>query len=292
MRKTLIVTAADEGYANLLRELLASLSRCSLQPGIDIACFDVGLAPATREWLIQHVARVLDPEWDLPVCEELRRTMPYLRALTIRPFLPQYLPGYDVYLWIDCDAWVQKKWAIENLLAAAADGSMAAVAENHPAYRRRPAVTVWRGTRALAYFGDDVVPRLQAEYRNMGVFALAADAPHWDVWSRYFARGLDATDGKLCCDQTAINQAIAAEKLPVADLPAHYNWLCHLATPMFDAARSHFCDPLDDEAPLGIIHLTDKTKNTVFKLQGNNHGRWLDLHFPPRMHSGPIPDRS
>jgi hypothetical protein len=115
------------------------------------------------------------------------------------------------------------------------------------------------------------------------VFALGAEAPHWNEWSRYFALGLAATAGKLCCDQTALNHAIAVERLPVMALPACYNWLCHLALPSFDEHRSRFCDPLEQQAALGILHLTANTKRLAVCLRGDELGRKLDLRYPPRL---------
>jgi len=69
--------------------------------------------------------------------------------------------------------------------------------------------------------------------------------------------------------------------LPVAALPAPYNWLCHLALPAFDETRQCLCDPLDQQTALGIIHLTANSKNLVCRLRGDALGRKLSLCYPP-----------
>lgn len=282
--RTLIVTAANENFAVLLRGLVGSLQQWEVPPYTALACFDLGLAPATRDWIGRHAAHVVEPGWDLPVAEELRPMQSHLRALTVRPFLPRYFPGYDVYLWIDADAWVQDRAAIATYAFAAADGAIAIASHAHPAYQHSAGILNWRVQRDLAYFGIDpgtAVPWDQ--YWNAGVFALAAEASHWDSWAQHFALGLAAADGRLCCDQTALNQAIRAERLPVAALHARYNWLCHLGLPTFNEIRNCFCDPLDQQSGLGILHLTANTKNLAWGLRGDALERKMSLRYPPRM---------
>jgi len=280
--RTLIVTAANEGFAGLLRGLVGSLQQSESRPYTALACFDLGLAPATRDWIGQHAAHVVEPGWDLAVDGTLQQAQPHLRALTVRPFLPRYFPGYDVYLWIDADAWVQDLTVIKAYVEAAAQGALAIVPHHHPAYRHSDGVTAWRVSREQACFGADAGMAIPwSEYWNAGVFALAADAPHWRQWAEHFALGLAATDGKLCCDQTALNQATRVGRLSVAPLPARYNWLCHLALPSFDQSRLCLCDPLEPQSALGILHLTDVTKNMMWGLRGDTQGRKLSLRYPP-----------
>ncbi len=280
--RTLVVTAANEAFAPLLRGLVDSLHQWQPRPFTALACFDLGLAPATRDWIGQRAQHVIVPEWDLPVHRSLRQGQPQLRALTTRPFLRRYFPGYDFYLWIDADAWVQQRDAVESYFTAASDGAMAIVAHDHPAYHHSQAATSWRVQRRRECFGRGATSLPLANYWNAGVFALAASAPHWETWSNYFNASLDATGGKLCCDQTALNHAITVEKLPVAALTARENWLCHLALPAFDVARNQYCDPLGQQPALGILHLAAHTKDIAVPLQGDAQGRTLDLRFPPR----------
>ncbi len=259
--RTLVVTASDESFAKMLRDLVQSLRQYRPQPFTDLACFDVGLGHSTRAWIEQHADYVIEPGWDLPVDDAQRLAKPHLRALTARPFLPRYFPGYDVYLWIDSDAWVQERSAIVAYLTAAAQGSIAMASHDHPAYERGPGIMEWRVRRREAYFGEQPETTISlANYWNAGVFALRADAPHWQHWASYFEVGLAATSGKMCCDQLALNHAIMVEDLPVTTLPARFNWLCHLALPTFDEQRQQYCDPLDPHVPLGIIHLSSKSK--------------------------------
>ena len=279
--RTLVVTAVNEAFMPLLRGLVDSLRQWEPRPFNDLACFDLGLAPESRRWIERMATHVVEPEWDLPVDGKLRQDQPELRALTVRPFLPRYFPGYDIYLWIDADAWVQDRFALEWLLAAAAAGRLAAVPQVHHAYLQTEESFNWRMQRMQAYFGQEGGRRLLWNtYFNAGVFALGSDAPHWAVWAKWFDLGLKAADGKLCCDQTALNQAIWMERLAVTPLPALCNWLCHLALPRFDVMRRKFCEPNAPGLPIGILHLSANSKDTYLQLRGKNRGHKVGLRFP------------
>jgi lipopolysaccharide biosynthesis glycosyltransferase len=266
--RTLVVTAADEAFAPLLRGLVDSLHQWEPRPFTDLACFDLGLAPESRAWIARRAAHVVEPGWDLDVNAARRASSPALRACTVRPFLPRYFPGYDVYLWIDADAWVQERFALDWYFAVAAGGPLAAATHVDRAYIQTPAALRWRMDRRQAYYGEEARERVLWETSfNSGVFALRADAPHWAKWAKWFGAGLERAGGKLLCDQTALNQAIFEEGLPVSPLPALCNWLCHLAPPAVDLARGRFCEPFPPRNPIGILHLTADTKDLALELR-------------------------
>jgi lipopolysaccharide biosynthesis glycosyltransferase len=261
--RILIVSGADEAYVSLLDELISSIRRWEELLAIDIACLDVGLSPGSRAALAPRVSRIVEPRWDLPVDAALRAASPGLRALTARPFLPRYFPDYEIYVWLDADTWVQFPFAVDWLVGAAKEGMLGAVPHTHAAYETTPESLRWRTERMHAYFGPADSDRIRWDvYLNSGVFALPADAPHWAAWARSFARGLEATEGRLCTDQTALNHAVWTGNLPLQPLPAVCNWLAHLALPGFDSAGKGFCEPIPPGHYIGIMHLTGKASRT------------------------------
>jgi len=277
----LVVTAANEAFAPLVRGLIESLHQWDPKPFTDLACFDLGLAPESRRWIARYAAHLVEPGWDLQVDEKLRQENPELRAFTVRPFLPSYFPGYELYLWIDADAWVQERFALEWYLTVAAQGQLAATPQIDRAYQHGSDKVRWRMKHMQAYFGEEAASRVLWEtYFNSGVFALRSDVSHWTLWAKWFSVGLKATRGKLCCDQTALNYAIWMERLPVSPLPALCNWLCHLALPQFDLTRERFCEPVVPGHAIGILHLTAKTKDLCFQLHSDGPTRTMSLRFP------------
>jgi len=279
--RAIIVTAANEAFMPLLRGLIMSLQQWDPPPFTALACFDVGLGPESREWVSQHASHVVAPEWDLPVDRQLREREPHLRANTARPFLPKYFPGYDVYLWIDADAWVQERFALDWYFEAAATGSLAAAPQVDRAYRHYASVVGLRTRRMQQGFGEEAGRRaLWDVYLNSGVFALRSDAPHWKCWAQHFSKGLDATNGGMCSDQTALNHMLWTENLPLHPLPALCNWTCHLALPSYDLQRRKFCEPFAPSRSIGILHLTGRTKDLELDLNGDVLKRKINLRFP------------
>jgi lipopolysaccharide biosynthesis glycosyltransferase len=279
--QAIIATAADEGFIPLLRGLLDSLHQRNNLP--DIAFFDLGLSPSSLELVSNSVSCILTPEWDLPVDKHVKREKPAIRAHTLRPYLPRYLPGYDIYLWIDADAWIQDPSVIQDFLNAAEDNYLAIVPHSHPSYLHTPDIVLWRKTRMAAYFGRPAADRLmQNPYYNAGVVALRADAPHWELWAKWFRVGLETTEGRLFfSDQTALNYAIWMEGLSVNPLPARCNWLCHLALPKYDVKSKTFCDP-SNKQKLGILHLTGRTKDTNIMVRQEGKNQQISLRFRRR----------
>jgi hypothetical protein len=265
----LIVSGADSGYFPLLRDLVLSIK--VLRADAPIGILDVGLLPDQRKWLAQHVAHLVTPGWDI-VFPGQAQTPEARKAQFARPFLPRHFPGYETYLWIDADAWVQD-WRIVRLyVEAARGGKLAIVPEIDRAYKRhykRPKwfglTLTWKNYREA--FGWRVADRLgRNPMVNCGVFALRADAPHWHIWGRIIERVAQRTRF-FFVEQTALNYAIFAEHLPVDFLPAYCNWMPGDAAPAFDAQRGLFVEPFSPHEVIGIMHLAGPDqKMHVFRL--------------------------
>ncbi|HEY9131818.1 MAG TPA: hypothetical protein VIM98_08700 [Dyella sp.] len=259
--RVLLATAADEHFAPLLRDLIESLPQRAFA---DLAIFDLGLSRETLHWANARARHIVAPGWDLPVSERVRIAQPYHRALTVRPFLRDYFPGYQAYVWLDADCWIQEARALDHYFASVRRGALVIAPQSHPAYRHGERSRRWRADRLGAYFGTDAAcPPKRAPYVNAGVFALLAKAPHWQAWRDSFKQGLAATDGELVCDQTALNHALWTQRLPLVPLPARFNWLCHLALPAYDPKRRCLCEPTTPNRSLGIVHLAAGTKDIL-----------------------------
>jgi lipopolysaccharide biosynthesis glycosyltransferase len=290
--RTLIVTAANDAFMPLLRGLVESLHQWEPRPFTDLACLDLGLTLENRQWLAGYAAHIVEPQWDLPVNKTLRQEHPEWRAHTARPFLPKYFPGYEIYLWIDADTWVQERFALEWYFTLAAEGKLAITPEVDRAYHQTAHLVNWRTSRMQAYFGEEAVALVPWNtYFNSGVFALRSDIPHWDLWAKWLGAGLDATQGKVFGDQTALNYAIWKEQLPVSPLPAICNWTCHLALPRFDSMLKRFCEPVLPGNPIGILHLTAHTKDICLEVPSKKGIEMISLRFPTTQHNTTAPCR-
>lgn len=286
--KTIIVTAADEKCSSLLVGLIQSLHQWD-EPLCDaIGVLDLGLSDGTLQEVQEQVTHIVRPGWDLPTDLTLRDSQPHLRAMSSRPFLPKYFPGYDIYLWLDADTWVQEKYAVEWFFQAAIDGGLGIAPQVDRSYVHTPRALHWRTQRLSLYYGDEALSLLAVHsYYNSGAFSLLADAPHWNSWAQYFKRGLEACP-QLVTDQTALNYAIWKDDLPVYPLPALCNWCCHLAVPKVNIETRKLCEPHIPNRPIGLVHMTAGTKDLVFTwnfedktIQGNLHFGGLSPNISP-----------
>jgi hypothetical protein len=268
--RRVIVTGADAGYHRYLMRALRSVRAYDEGRRIALAVLDLGLEPAQRAEAATLADTIVEPGWDYDLPD--RTTLPaHWRAYTARPHLPRHLPGYDTYMWLDADAWIQQGDAVEQFFTASSGNAVAIVPEVHPAYRNQQHARaefdcVIRAAFASA-FGDGVAERLyRRPHLNTGAFALRADAPHWQVWSDALGRALlpppvGRGSRERLAEQCAMNLIVYDEGLPAIFLPPRCNWICHHAAPRKDAATGLLSEPSAPYAPLGIVHETMWSKD-------------------------------
>jgi hypothetical protein len=284
--RRVIVSGADAGYFRYLKRAAESVRAQDPGNGTALVLLDLGLEAAQRAELARLADAIVEPGWDYDLPD--RNALPsHWRAYTARPHLPRHVPGYDLYLWLDADAWVQQWDAVEQLFAGAAGDeagrAVAIVPEVHPAYRNQHhARGEFEGVIHAAFesaFGTEVADRLYCRPPlNTGAFALRADAPHWQAWSDALGRALTGDAGsrpgaherpssragvrerppsrERLAEQCAMNVVVYDEGLPATFLEPRCNWICHHAAPRRDPETGLLTEPLAPFAPLGIVHET------------------------------------
>jgi hypothetical protein len=248
----------------LLRDAVVSVRALSNEAPIGI--LDLGLADDQRAWLTGQRVQIVRPGWDIDFPDR-DRTPETLKAQVARPFLPRHFPGYEMYFWLDADAWMQEWRVVELYCAAAGRDRIAIVPEIDRAYKRhykRPKLfgltLTWKVYREA--FGWRAADRLgRNPMLNCGVFALHRDAPHWQAWQRLLTGVLQRTRF-FYVEQAALNYAIFAEHLPANLLPAYCNWMAGDAAPAFDATRGLFVEPYAPHEIIGVMHLAGPEQKT------------------------------
>jgi hypothetical protein len=266
----IIVSAADSGYFALLRDTVMSVR--ALNRAAPMGVLDLGLTDVERAWLAEQGVALCRPGWDIDFPGQ-ERTPETFKAQVARPFLPRHFPGYEMYLWLDADAWLQDWRAVEMYCAAAGRDRLAIALELDRAYKRhykRPKLfgftLAWKLYREA--FGLRAADRLgRNPIANCGVFALHRTAPHWDAWARLLGQVLQRTRF-FFAEQIALNYAIFAEGLPANFLPAYCNWAVGDAAPAFDPAGGLFVEPYAPHEVIGVLHLAGRDQKTGrFRLQ-------------------------
>ena len=278
--KTAIIVSSDANYFDLLMGTVQSLRDRAAGLHFDLCILDVGLTAEQVATLKEIAVSVVTVGWeyDFPGRD---RTPGYFKAMTSRPYLPGHFPGYDLYMWIDSDAWVQDVSVLSLFLDAAWAGQLAVVPEidrGYTMYYKRPK-PYWRHLSHRMYrwgYGWKIADRLgRNPILNSGVFALRGDAPHWKLWQAAhkaamqrwrFSPGIRDLYGRIS-EQTALNYVVYRDKAPATFLPAYCNWLCGHGTPMYDPARRLFVEPHAPYQPLGVVHMAgDRIQDKTFDL--------------------------
>jgi len=269
----IICTGSDHKFAILLTELLRSIRGNAAANGIALGVLDLGLTSNSRRDVARYANHIVEPGWDIPIFKatDCADQSPWkgFRAMTARPYLPKYFPGYDVYVWIDADAWVQDWSAVEAFIAVAANGSMAIVPELHHTYAvmyDHGETRRWMHDNYVRFFGSEVAQSLwHFPILNSGVFSLRPDMPHWGHWAEDMTAAI-ARVADFTAEQTALNHAVYTRRLRFKPLPARFNWLVNKALPKFDPDKALFTEPSLPYEPLGIVHLSGTAKRTAHLL--------------------------
>lgn len=259
--KNIIVTAADEKYGWLVKDLVRSLLPHRGPLDFDIGCLDLGLSSDTASILSAAGVSIVRPEWQFRPHDTFSAERKYL-SRAARPFLRDSFPGHAVYVWIDADAWVQHPVGLHWLIQACRWTDIAAVPTIHRSYAFSPIDVAWIRKRYTMGFGEEVAAKLMAQaYLNSGVFAMPAASPVWQRFVDRFQEALDRWDGDFLSDQAVLNAVVQLDGPKYERLPSSVNWICHLARPRWDQARSMLVEPAMPFEPISIIHNTfnDKT---------------------------------
>lgn len=279
-----VVTGSDATYFDLMRGPIRAIRESPDLQSVPIYVFDAGLKPEHKQWLASQGAKVVVPEWPHA------RTVPgYVAMLAARPNIPTYFPGHAVYLWIDADAWPQTVEAVATYHRMALNAGFAVTPEVHPSYNNRELGAAHRKIRS--WFGPEVVAALEGTAPiNLGVFAGAADAPHWSVWAKRVDDWLTAsttTEVDFNADQTAFNMVVHVDKVATALLPARYNWICHTSLPKVSPDGMVLLEPTMPFSALGVVHMTLWTKKGNMELQVPHGGK---VSRPLTFRREPLPD--
>ncbi len=260
----------NEAYMPLCRGLVLSLQKAlaAAPKGLDISLhfIDIGCETASLALLKEagvslHVfSRKLYPS--LPGEDLLPR---YADAQLCRPFLPQLVRGYDCYIWIDTDAWVQGHDVLPTVTQAAerAGGGMILCPEYHYGFvgKRdlRLGLLAARTWYEALYDDPALVEGLSTQpILNSGFFGLMAGSPIWTAWAdelaRLYARDYSQDRSVLhYAEQLGLNRVLYGG-MSFVPLDPVFNYPC-AGSAVFVSPRGTLCVGYPPFAPLKVAHL-------------------------------------
>ena len=275
MKKNVIISLADSNYFELLNELVDSITSFEERKNIAICILDAGLTDQQRDILSKKVDEIKSAEWDIDVSAFKVKGREWLKSQVSRAFLPKYFPGYEKYLWIDADAWVNSWDAIELYFKGCENNKLSISTSADRAYGRVLRAEWVFGSFARiksqnykhaksSGFSEKIAREVALKpHLNIGVFALEANAPHWNVWQKNLKLALKK--GRIWgSEQIAMNITIYSDNLAVEILPAYCNWT-HIGYGgfKFDKERNTLVEPYLPNHEIGIVHFAGKGNDQI-----------------------------
>ena len=266
MKKNVIVSLADSNYFELLNELIDSIKSFKESFDTAICILDAGLSNEQRETILNKVDNIKKAEWDIEVPGYKVIGKEWLKSQISRAFLPKYFPGYEKYLWIDCDAWVHDWSSINLYFQACSNGKLGITQTMGPGYRIMSKVKWIFGKIALiksqnfkhalnSKIGINKARKLAfAPHINIGVFSLEHNSPCWKVCQNNLVETLKV--GKIFGSEgLAINMSVYIDNVETEFLPLNCNWIASNLLPKFDEKNNSFVEPYLPNYKIGIMHL-------------------------------------
>lgn len=234
--------SCNEAYMPLCKGLVLSLVETARffprDLRVTLHFIDIGCLPASLAWLEeQGVHPHSFSRADYPLLPRQDLLPRYADAQLCRPFLPRIIPGYDCYIWIDTDIWIQAADTIPTAAQSIAgfQNKILICPEHHYGYighrSLRLALPALRGWY-LALYGDEELA-LELSHQpvfNSGFFAMLAQNPLWEAWADELAfvygRDHSANPGVLhYAEQFALNR-VAYARNAILPLDPLFNYAC------------------------------------------------------------------
>ena len=273
MKKNVIISLADANYFELLNDLIDSIKRFKESDNSAICILDAGLTKEQKEILSLKVDEIKSAEWDIEVPDFKVKGKEWLKSQVSRAFLPKYFPNYEKYLWIDADAWVNSWETIELYYKGCEKNKLSIATSADRAYGRVLRAEWFLGSFARiksqnykhaksSGFSESIARQVALKpHLNIGVFALQANAPHWQIWQKNLKIALSA--GKIWgSEQIAMNITIYCDQQEVEILPAYCNWTL-IDGLKFDTKQNTLVEPYLPNHKIGIVHFAGKNNDHI-----------------------------
>ena len=291
-KRITFVSSADANYYPMLREWIHSIRRFEQSKDMDICILDAGLTEEQAEKIKPLVTQIIKPDWPRKIPSHRIKGREYYKACVCRPFLPEIFKGYDLYIWMDADTWLQDWRAVDLLIRGAERSDFAIAPQTNRAYGKAMRLK-WLGAfpwkaRSFYYsnarkaFNGKIARRLfPFATLNAGVFSMSGNAPHWKAWQDKLIKALDK--GKVfTAEQLTLGMLVYLDKMSAELLPAYCNWLCE-HKPIWDEKNKIFVEPYLPHETVGIVHLSglnemrvNRSITTIFKTLD---GKEIDLSY-------------
>jgi hypothetical protein len=270
-KRAIIVSSADENFFPLVKGFYLSLRTFNLPlDNIDLGFIDIGNGADVLRWLDEHGVVVRSShEVDVAGYFGGKPQFSYVQGQYVRPFLPEFFPNYDFYLWMDSDVWIQEPSSLVELFDTASrfpdrvclvptvDVAYEKFYHNYFGY-----LDSYHRVYNICFDAQTADDMRGRAVLSSGGFALGRTSAIWEGWRQQLRVALatdytDAADALHVAEQLALNVAAYRSGLFVP-MEATHNFACHAGARIVRDAESGKVVSRDQRRRrIGVIHLAD-----------------------------------
>jgi hypothetical protein len=263
--RTVVVTACDANHFPLAEELLASLQAIENRH-FDIGFIQVGEVSAPASIMDMADLSAVIPTGDLIGPKEGFQ----LAYLAIKTRLPEFFPGYEIYVWLDSDTWVQNAAGIDQIIECAQLADVCLHPQTDVNYFGCQFPDNYTLHAYQVIFGkEDRLRFSRHPMINAGVFGAAAQSPLWRAWEMLLTdvrQRLQFQKDRFFSDQIPLHKLIYSNGISFYPLRAVNNWLVLHSLPRLDPATGQLTAPSLPFEQINIVHLVGPSKWEKYKL--------------------------
>ena len=283
MKKNVIVTGSDKKYYPFLKNLVNSLIKSNSLDICDLCILDVEDNSQYLEELDSKITKKKKANFNLNILFKDRQD--WFKLLTERPFMKDYFPGYDKYIWMDADTEVLSNDGIKNIIDACEDKDLAIAPEINESYVFKSSkfgikkifksyykISGWSFKNYRKYFSDRIGEDLFFKpLFNNGIFCLKSTSKIWDLWKTEYQGALNKakTSYGIKTDQLSLNKIIYENFEKISILDSTNNWLVSRSEKI-KRINNDFFTPSFPNRKINILHYTQLNFDDNFMIEEKN----------------------
>ncbi len=275
--KKIIISSSNNKYFHLIDELFLSIKKQNLDRDFDLGVIDTGLSDKQIELLTQKNCIIKKAYWNVDVPNYKVRGRNHLKNIVARAFLPDYFEGYQKYIWLDADTWINHKETFLLFDKGCTNNKICITPQTDRSYGEMANVE-WlfnfpKRIKTINYknISRSISKSLGRKYAmyptlNGGAFSINDNRKLWKSFQNNIK--LSLKKGRIFgSDQVALAISIYHDGIEAEFLPAYTNWLCDFHLPIYDEDNKIFLEPYLPNHPIGVMHLAglDSTREKYVK---------------------------
>ena len=282
MKKIAIISGADKNYYPFLKNLIMSLEKTKCLEIADLCILDVEKNSLYLEEVSNYIHKTKKAKFSLKLSFSGEKS--WFKLLTERPFIKDYFPGYEKYIWLDADTEVLSIDAIKNLIEATNISELAIAPEVSESYVFNNTkfgiqkifssiykISGWSFKNYNKYFRKGLGEELFFKpLFNNGVFCLKSESTLWNLWKEEYQGALDKAKSSygIKTDQLSLNKIIYENFTKVSILDSTNNWIIQKAEDLIKVDNL-FLTPSFPRRKVNILHYTNLSHNDYFYYKEN-----------------------